>query len=131
MFKALLAASLAMLACCAAAALAGPVEPEFDARSRRPDDLDVAAQVRSPLHLVVVGEERRSAAPVLPADAAISIANVSLVASPVAGGPVPRDLPLIEPAAQPAVIPLPMPLYASILLLALTLIARRMILRAC
>jgi hypothetical protein len=45
----------------------------------------------------------------------------------------PEDAALIAPplAAQPAVIPLPSPLYAAVALLAIALIARRLMLRTC
>lgn len=43
----------------------------------------------------------------------------------------PQAAHLLEPTAPPAVIPLPAPVYAGAALLALTLLARRAILRAC
>ena len=127
MFKALLAASVAMLACCAAAALAGPVTPVSDANespaAERPSGPDALSVV------FPVSVESQPPWVASPVDAVGFVPTVSLGSAPT-GFPVSPAI-AADPAPQPAVIPLPVPLYATILLLALALTARRMILRAC
>ena len=134
MFKALLAASLAMLACCAAAAWAGPVEP--------PGSRDQT--VDFPRELVTPG---RSAASMVP-EVGRAANSQSLLETVVIEGFVPVSLSAtydgaarpksVEEAVaplsaqgQPAVIPLPHPLYAAAVLLTLLVVARRLIIRTC
>ena len=129
MFKALLAASIAMLACCAAAVLAGPVQPA----SPRDDSLAAPAQAPSPLHLIA-----------LPSAEPLGLENdthddAAFVSVPLTTGydsapsiaPDESDVLAPAPAVQSAVIPLPSPLYAALALIGVALVARRAMLRAC
>ncbi|MGB7158699.1 MAG: hypothetical protein WBD40_11570 [Tepidisphaeraceae bacterium] len=110
MFKALLAASLAMLVCCAAAAWAGTVEPIV-----APAEVEaspVPFDVRPPgladfEHVTFSPEEFR---PYRSADVPVEFADVT------------------SPAQT--VIPLPVPLYAGAALLVMSIFARRKFLRA-
>jgi hypothetical protein len=134
LYKALLVASIAMLACCAAAALAGPVYPVTDlAATVESSDARAAAADPSPLHFIA--EPHRDPAPTLYEsfagvdgfDPSVSLSATSGAAVALAS----EDMAVLDPAVQPAVIPLPVPLYACAVLLALALFARRAILRAC
>jgi hypothetical protein len=136
LFKVLLAASLAMFACCVAAAWAGPVEPALSgSRSVLVSHEPAPAAQRAP-------------APVIRKDAAW--AEPSLLDTVVVEGFVPVTLsatyegaarpnpaaeedvaPLGPQGQQPAVIPLPHPLYAAAVLLVLVILARRAIIRTC
>jgi hypothetical protein len=135
LFKALLAASLAMLVCCAAAAWAGPVEPtSFADRS-----IEVSRELAPVMH----------PAPAPPIRSGSTRGDPSLLDTVVVEGFVPVSLsstyegaarvkaaqedvaPLGPQGHQPAVIPLPHPLYAAAVLLVLVIVARRAIIRAC
>jgi hypothetical protein len=133
LFKALLAASLAMLACCVAAAWAGPVDPTS------PDDFATTpmagAEPLPPLRDVApasldAGTESSFLAKVT-ADgfAPVSLSATYEIAASRAISP--EEAAVVNPAGQPAVIPLPAPLYATAVLLALVLACRRIIFRTC
>jgi len=133
LFKALLVASVAMLACCAAAALAGPVHP---ATNLQPAvaviAIDDLAGDLSPLQMIPATVD--DSPPTLLDSFAADTFNPSISLSATHNGAVATaaaNVAALEPTAQPAVIPLPAPLYAGVALLALTLITRRKILRAC
>ncbi len=132
MFKALLIASLAMLACCAAAALAGPVQP---ATKLEPAGItpDVPPGSHCPLDAIQPVIDNSSTTffeSLVVTDGFVP--SVSLTATHGGTAAMTREnVASLEPAVQPAVIPLPVPLYAGVALLALTLIPRRAILRAC
>ncbi len=138
MFKALVAASIAMLVCCAAAAMAGPVHPSVDS-GRFAEDADLESQRRSLsresiLRLVV--ESPHDLPPVrldtvAPVDGFVPTVSLSSLHNGTIDKAPPEEIAAIQPVIQPAVIPLPIPLYAAAALLALTLLARRAILRAC
>lgn len=140
MFKALVAASIAMLVCCAAAAMAGPVQPVVDF-GHVAEEADLPAENPSlfrPSLLRLVVEPPHDLPPTrLDTFAAFdgfvpSVSLATLHHGTIGGVALPpEEIASIEPVLQPAVIPLPMPLYAAVLLLALTLLARRAILRAC
>jgi len=115
LFKALIVVSLAMLACCAAAAWAGKavpiVPPVDDAASSTPFEMAPPDGVEF---------DRLTFAPAEP-DAYRPIAY-----RPIA---TPTETPELPPPAQ-AVIPLPVPLYAGAALLPIAWLARRAFRRA-
>ena len=130
----LVAASLAMLACCVASAWAGPVDPTSSDKQAavavaesgpsaawRALDPVPGAGTAEPSYLGTV--------------TAAGFAPVSLSATyEVASAPklTPEDAALVSPTAtQPAVIPLPAPLYATAALLALLVACRRILFRTC
>ena len=123
MFKALLAALVAMLACCAAAVFAGPTLP-LPADDASPK----VAALDQPLHMVAPVEDSPRY------DVPISFVPIPLSTSYYDGGAASavgdEGLPLAPPV-QAAVIPLPSPLYAALALLSIALIARRTMLRSC
>lgn len=131
MLKALLAASIAMLACCTAAALAGPVHYGMDVEPAAvtiPDYLDDLAGEAAVLHRK--NDVSSPGLQIVPADDFVSLTSITM--------PYTRHMTASREAAtvpddslQPAVIPLPTPLYAAAALLTVTLAARRAILRAC
>jgi hypothetical protein len=130
-FKALLVASIAMLACCAAAVLAGPVQPASPV-----DDSPSAAspeQDASSLNLIGFSSSEPVTA-AFPDHEDIGFVSVPLTAS-YDGFPsvAPEEADVLAPAprVQSAVIPLPSPLYAALALIGVALIARRAMLRAC
>ena len=131
MFKALLAASIAMLACCAAAVLAGPVQPA----SPIDDSLFTASSEfdSSPLHVIAFSPSGFVTAEFHEHDEP-GFVSVPLIATSN-GSPsvVPEEADVLAPAptVQSAVIPLPSPLYAALALIGVALIARRAMLRAC
>jgi hypothetical protein len=130
-FKALLAASIAMLACCAAAVLAGPVQPASPA-----DDSLAAAspeQDASALHLITLSPSEPLTTQLHEHDE-IGFVSVPLTASYDGSPSVATEEPDVlapAPTVQSAVIPLPSPLYAALALIGVALIARRAMLRAC
>jgi hypothetical protein len=130
-FKALLVASTAMLACCAAAVLAGPIRPAPPID----DSLSAASpeQDSSPLHLIGFSPSD-PVTPEFPEDEDIGFVSVPLTASYDSSPSVaPDEADALAPAptVQSAVIPLPSPLYAALALIGVALIARRAMLRAC
>ena len=131
MFKALLAASVAMLACCAAAVFAGPIAPQPSVDA--PASASPAADQRLPLHLFTPFELDDSRLP--EDDLASSFMPIPLSTTDDAGASSlvsDEATPLAAPpAVQAAVIPLPSPFYAAVALLGIALIARRAMLRAC
>ncbi len=129
-----------MLVCCAAAAMAGPVQPpvDFDDVAEDGDSRAEEPSLLHPLLLHVVTEPPRDLSPirwntVAAVDGFVPSVSLSTLHDGTIQGAAlsPDEIASIAPAIQPAVIPLPMPLYAAALLLALTLLARRAILRAC
>ena len=137
MFKALLAASLAMLVCCAAAAWAGPVEPSRFREQAVSPPSELAPALRSALPLVAPGTTGEAAEHATLLDTVVveGFVPVSLSATydGVAGTKVAEDdvAPLGLQGHQPAVIPLPHPLAAAAVLLAILVIMRRLIIRTC
>ncbi len=136
MFKALLAASLALLGGSVAAAWAGPVQPPPDPFHAAPSP---AETLRPPLHLIDAAPPPPAAslpdATVVDGFLPVSFSGASGVGAAPRAPVAPEDLalpdPPLQPPAQPVVIPLPTPLYAALALLALAVIARRAILRVC
>ena len=131
MFKALLAASIAMLACCAAAVLAGPVQPASpgtDSFAAASPDHD-----SSPLQLIGFSPSEPISSEI-PGHDDIGFVSVPVTASyddSPSVAPEEADVLAPAPTVQSAVIPLPSPLYAALALLGVALIARRAMLRAC
>ena len=135
LFKALLAASLAMLGCCVAAAWAGPVPPADERFNPAPAPPKHRA---SPLHLIDIAHAPQPApASLLDASVVNGFVPMSLSGASSAGvSPLPSAVEADEPAlpdpsVKAAVIPLPTPLYAALALLAIAVLARRAVLRAC
>jgi hypothetical protein len=131
-FKALLAASVAMLACCAAAVFAGPTPPLPNAEA--PVSASPGIDEALPLHLVSPDEFKPDS---LDYDLSTTFMPMPLSmtyagGSPSIGNDNDDETPLVPPPpVQAAVIPLPSPLYAALALLGVALIARRAMLRAC
>jgi hypothetical protein len=132
-FKALLAASVAMLACCAAAVFAGPTPPLPNAEA--PVSVSPGIDEALPLHLVSPDEFKPDS---LDYDLSTSFMPMPLSMTYAGGSPSTvnddddDETPLVPPPpVQAAVIPLPSPLYAAVALLGVALIARRAMLRAC
>jgi hypothetical protein len=131
LFKALLAASLAMLFCCAASVWGGPVHPVTDPLTAPP-----IKPLNPPLVRLIdlPAPEESGPASLLEkiiVDGFIPI-SLSSGSAAVHGSPAaPAALPSPDPAVQPTVIPLPTPLYAGLALLAIAVVARRAVLRAC
>lgn len=130
MFKALLAASVAMLACCAAAVLAGPMQPPAsfdDSGSGAGSELHTL-----PLYLIALPQPD-------PASSVFDGAAEGFISVPLSAtydgsyAAAAEDAALLAPppSVQSAVIPLPSPLYAALALLGVALIARRAMLRSC
>src|SRR5688572_16877597 len=120
-----------MLACCAAAVLAGPVQPA----SPIGDALAAASpeQDSSPLHLIGFSPSEPLPAE-FPEHDDIGFVSVPLTSSYDSSPSVaPDEADVLAPAppVQSAVIPLPSPLYAALALLGVAIIARRAMLRAC
>jgi hypothetical protein len=134
LFKALLAASLAMLVCCAAAAWAGRVDPIAD----RDPPSTWSDGTTGPLQLV---DPRRDepAAPLLTmtmVDAdidgfvPISFSGTHQELAPITPPLSPEVVAALDPPARPAVIPLPPALYAGAAPAAAVVLLRRRLLRA-
>ncbi|HEV2296284.1 MAG TPA: hypothetical protein VGR35_20745 [Tepidisphaeraceae bacterium] len=135
MFKALVAASVAMLACCAAAAWGAPVPPTSDALVAAPAPA-LTSNRPSILHLIDAASQQEKAPTLLDSSVVNGFVPVSFSAASSTGAApmaasAPDEPPLPDPAVRAAVIPLPTPLYAALALLAIALIARRALLRAC
>ena len=130
MFKALLAASVAMLACCAAAVLAGPTPPLPSAEA--PVSASPSGDQPLPIHLVSPFEVESDS---LHYHVSPNFMPLPLSTTFAGGSPstVEDDATSFAPPppVQAAVIPLPSPLYAALALLGVALIARRAMLRAC
>ena len=131
MFKALLLASIAMLACCAAAVLAGPVQPASPVDdSLSADSPEVES---SPLHLLVFSPSELETPKFHDPDdiGFVSVPLTSSYDSSPSVTPEEADVLAPAPTVQSAVIPLPSPLYAALALIGIALIARRAMLRTC
>jgi len=130
-FKALLVASIAMLACCAAAVFAGPVQPA----SPVDDSLSAASPEgdSSPLQVIAFSPPELDTTEFYDHDdiGFVSVPFTASYESPPSIVPEEADVLAPAPTVQSAVIPLPSPLYAALALIGVALIARRAMLRAC
>jgi hypothetical protein len=129
LFKALIAVSLAMLACCAAAALAGPVAPPRD--EPVPADWEHQDRLTMPVASRVQGVE--STPPLLDTIAVEGLATLLPPESSHRAATAPHAseaaVPFVAPT-QPAVIPLPSAAYVGAATGAAVLFLRRRLLRA-
>jgi hypothetical protein len=130
LFKVLIGASIAMLLCCAAAAWAGPVEPATVLDTSLP-----AADVDAlPAHYRAAPDRLNSEGAMLAPTAidcfiAVPLSSTYEGAAPLAAAAEP-PAPLDE-RTLPAVIPLPAPLHVGAAFVALAILFRRALLRAC
>ncbi len=129
MLKALLAASIAMLACCTAAVLAGPVQPLRDLDT----PVDAVPVILAAPSDGIAAVASGPTPPVLEVAFVDGLDSVGFLAFPYPDHVAASRQEPVPPngSVQPAVVPLPAPIYAAAGLLAVTLLTRRAILRAC